>query len=142
MVPQDSALINASMENSPIQTKEDLYEFLEWQASSKGSPKEQAKFKEDARGDPGLLVFAVIQPKIPFVYLLHSVQTYPNAPGNDLAWKGKMIGFVGDRMSYAPAPQMVELKEKALWAWNSHTVCNDLTKMDSFYACPDNNAKL
>jgi hypothetical protein len=125
--PLDSALVLAHECNSAITTTTDLYEFLEWQASQKGSLQEQARFKEDAFQYPGLLVFAMMRPKTPVIHLLHSIQTYPNVPGSDPTWKGKTIGFLGDHTLYLPAPQMVELKEKAPWAWESCLVCNDLT---------------
>ena len=63
---------------------------------------------------------------------------YPNARGSDRAWWGKTIGFLGDRTSYSPAPQLVELKEKAPWLWDTHTLCNDLTTMEMYYANPEN----
>ena len=138
----DSALIQACENGSPIQSPEDLYEFLDWQASRKESPQEEAKFKEDALSYPGLLVFAVMRPKIPFIQLLHSVQAYPNAPGSDPAWKGKTIGFLGDRTSYSPASQMVELKEKAPWTWENRLVVNDLTELVHFYVVSGNSDKL
>ena len=138
----DSALTQACGINSTIRSPEDLYEFLEWQSSRKESPQEQAKFKEDAMSYPGLLVFAIMRPKVPFIQLLHSIQAYPNAPGSDPAWKGKTIGFLGDRTSYSPAPQMVELKEKAPWAWENRLVVNDLTEMDQFYVVPGNSTVL
>jgi hypothetical protein len=138
----ESALIARSTENTSIKTAGDLYEFLDWQANRKGSPPEQAKFKEDAFNFPGLLVFAVMRPKSLHIQLLHSIQVYPNAPGSDPAWKGKTIGFLGDRTRYSPAPQMIELKEKAPWAWETKQICNDVTVMDSFYANPGNSEKL
>jgi hypothetical protein len=135
-------LIQASAGSSLIQTAAELYEFLDWQASRKESNQEQSKFKEDALSYPGLLVFAMMRPKIPYIHLLHSVQAYPNAPGSDPAWKGKTIGFLGDRTSYSPAPQMVELKEKAPWMWETRLIVNDLTALDHFYAIPGNAEKL
>jgi hypothetical protein len=138
----DSTLIAASTGDKSIKTAEDLYEFLDWQAIRKGNQSEQAKFKEDAFNFPGLLVFAVMQPKSHHIQLLHSLQVYPNAPGSDPAWKGKTIGFLGDRTSYSPAPQMIELKEKSPWAWETKNICNDLTEMDAFYLSPDKADKL
>lgn len=138
----ESALIARSTENTTIKTAGDLYEFLDWQANRKGSPPEQAKFKEDAFNFPGLLVFAVMRPKSQHIQVLHSIQVYPNAPGSDPAWKGKTIGFLGDRTRYSPAPQMIELKEKAPWAWETKQICNDVTVMEGFYANPGNSDKL
>lgn len=136
---KDSALTQACVSNSTIRSPEELYEFLEWQSGRKESQQEQAKFKEDAMSYPGLLVFAMMRPKIPVIQLIHSIQAYPNAPGSDPAWKGKTIGFLGDRTSYSPTPQMVELKEKAPWAWESRLVVNDLTELDQFYVVPGNS---
>jgi hypothetical protein len=99
----DSALIATSTGDKSIKTAEDLYEFLDWQAIWKGNQSEQAKFKEDAFNFPGLLVFAVMRPKSHHIQLLHSLQVYPNAPGSDPAWKGKTIGFLGDRTRGSPA---------------------------------------
>lgn len=138
----DSALTTASTGDQSIKTAEDLYEFLDWQAARKGNPSEQAKFKDDAFNFPGLLVFAVMRPKSHHIQLLHSLQAYPNAPGSDPAWKGKTIGFLGDRTSYSPAPQMIELKEKAPWAWETKNICNDLTELDAFYGNASNAEKL
>jgi hypothetical protein len=135
---QDSALTEACENSSPIRTPEDLYKFLEWQLNRKESLQEQAKFKDDAMGYPGLLVFAIMRPKVPFIQFLHSMQAYPNALGSDPAWKGKTIGFLGDRTSYSLALQMVELKEKAPWAWENRLVVNDLTVLDQFYMVPGN----
>jgi hypothetical protein len=139
MEQHDSALTQACVNNSNIRSLEELYEFLEWQSSRKESPQEQARFKEDAMGYPGLLVFAMMRPKVPYIQLIHSIQVYPNAPGSDPTWKGKTIGFLGDRTSYSPAPQMVELKEKVPWAWESRLVVNDLTALDHFYVVPGNS---
>lgn len=138
----DSAIIAASMGDKSIKTAEDLYEFLDWQATRKGNQSEQAKFKEDAFNFPGLLVFTVMRPKSHHIQLLHSLQVYPNAPGSDPAWKGKTIGFLRDQTSYSPAPQMIELKGKAPWAWDTKNICNDLTEMDAFYSSPDKADKL
>jgi hypothetical protein len=139
MAALDSALAQAAENTATINTTEDLYKFLDWRANRRDSAQEQAKFKDDAFQYPGLLVFAIMRPRNAFIHLLHSIQTYPNAPGSDPAWKGKTIGFLGDRTNYSPAPQMVELKEKAPWVWENKLVCTDLTELDMFYAVPRNS---
>lgn len=116
-----------------------LYAFLKWKIVWKVSSTEQGKFKEDAINFPGVLDFGVMWPKSPYIHLVHSIEMYPNAPGNDPAWKGKTIWFLGDCTSYSPAPQMIKLKEKAPWMWGTHSICTDLTEVDVFYA-NDKNA--
>lgn len=137
----DSALASVSKNNPSIWTTANLYEFLDWQAGRRGSPLDQRKFKDDAFNFPGLLVFAVMWPKTQFIQLLHSIQVSPKSPGNDPNWRGKTIGFLGDRTSYSPAPQIVELKDRAPWVWETRTICNDVTELDSFYAVPENVEK-
>jgi hypothetical protein len=61
------ALTHASENNLSIQMIANLYEFLDLQASHKGSTQEQATL---------------------FLYLLHSKQVYPNDPRSDPDWKG------------------------------------------------------
>ena len=37
---------------------------------------------------------------------------------------------------------MVELKDRAPWVWETRTICNNITELDSFYAVPENFNKL
>lgn len=93
----DSTLASVSKNNPSIWITANLYEFLDWQAGRRGSPSDQGKFKDNAFNFPGLLVFVVMQPKTQIIQLLHSIQVYPNSPGSDPNWRGKTIGFLGDK---------------------------------------------
>jgi hypothetical protein len=111
-----------------MKTPDDLVAFLEWQSSRRGEGEEQRKFREDALAFPHLLVFAVMRKKSPFIHLAHSVGIYPNIPGADPSWKGKIIGFLGDRTRYA-SPQLVELSKNVAWAWDDPLVSRDSEAM-------------
>ena len=75
--------------------------------------------------------------KSPFVHLVHSAGIYPNIPGANPAWKGKIIGFLGDRTKFSN-PQMVELAKNVAWAWDDPLISMDTTTMTAFYALPVN----
>jgi hypothetical protein len=78
-----------------------------------------------------------MQKKSPFVHPVHSAGIYPNIPGADTAWKGKIIGFLGDRTEFAN-PQMVELMKNVAWAWDDPLISMDTAAMTTFYALPAN----
>lgn len=101
---------------------------------------EQKKFREDALAFPRLLVFACMRKKSVFIHLIHSAGVYPNIPGADPAWKGKAVGFLGDRTTFA-VPQMVELGKNIAWAWDDPPICTDPEAMQAFYASPGNKEK-
>jgi hypothetical protein len=138
--PTPSALISSCRDDNTIRTGADLIAFLEWQASRRGDGEEQKKFREDALAFPRLLVFACMRKKSIFVHLIHSAGVYPNIPGADPAWKGKIVGFLGDKITFA-APQMVELGKNVAWAWDDPLICKDTEAMAAFYAVPENKEK-
>jgi hypothetical protein len=136
-----SALVTTSQQDTTIKSSTDLLAFLDWQSSRRRNTDEQKKFREDALAFPRLLVFATMRKKSPFVHLVHSAGIYPNIPGADPAWKGKAVGFLGDRTRYA-TPQMVELGKNVAWAWDDSPICKDVVAMQAFYAMPENREKL
>jgi hypothetical protein len=133
-------LIRTRQLDDTIKTSIDLIAFLEWQAMRRGDVEEQKKFREDALAFPRLLVFACMRKKSAFIHLIHSAGVYPNIPGADPAWKGKAVGFLGDRTTFA-VPQMVELGKNIAWAWDDPPICTDPEAMQAFYATPGNKEK-
>ena len=132
-----SALVLASRGDKSIKTSQDLIAFLEWQSSRRGDSEDQKRFREDALAFPRLLVFATMRKKSPYVHLVHSAGIYPNIPGADPAWKGKAVGFLGDKTKFA-LPQMIELGKSAAWGWDDPPICKDVVAMKAFYAIPEN----
>ena len=128
-------LVRVCQQGEWLKTPADLIAFLDWQSSRHGDGEEQRKFRNDALAFPHLLVFAVMRKKSPFIHLVHSAGVYPNIPGADPAWKGKIIRFLGDRTKFA-SPQMVELGKNVVWAWDDPQISIDVAAMTSFYtAC-------
>lgn len=137
----NSALVATSQQDTAIKTVADLIAFLEWQSSRRGEVEEQKRFREDALAFPRLLVFATMRKKSPYIHLVHSAGVYPNIPGADPAWKGKVVGFLGDKTKFAN-PQMIELGKTVAWAWDDPAVCKDSLAMTAFYESPENAEKL
>lgn len=135
-----SALIATCHNDGTIKTTADLIAFLDWQSSRRGEVEEQKRFREDALAFPSLLVFATMRKKSPFIYLVHSAGVYPNIPGADQAWKGKAVGFLGDKTRFAN-PQMIELGKTVAWAWDDPAICRDTTAMKAHYDRPANKEK-
>lgn len=82
-VDLDSTLIRTSHRNQMITSPNQLYIFLDRQAIHQ-TPTEQGCFNEDALNFMGLLVLTVIQQHSSCIHLVHSVQVYQNAPGNNI----------------------------------------------------------
>lgn len=136
-LPTTSALVRVCQRGRGLKTQDDLIAFLEWQSSRRGDGEEQRKFREHALAFPHLLVFATMRKKSQFIHLVHSAGIYPNIPGADPSWKGKIIGFLGDKTRFAN-PQLVELGKNVAWAWDDPLVSLDAAAMTTFYASPDN----
>jgi hypothetical protein len=137
----NSALVATSQQDKAIETASDLIAFLEWQSSRRGEVEEQKRFREDPLAFPRLLVFATMRKKSPYIHLVHSAGVYPNIPGADPAWKGKAVGFLGDKTKLV-VPQMIELGKTVAWAWDDLAICKDSTAMAAFYELPENKDKL
>jgi hypothetical protein len=139
--PSKSYLIRACQDGGGIKSKADIVAFLGWQASRRRDGEEQKRFREDALAFPHLLVFGAMRKKSPFVHLVHSAGVYPNIPGADPSWKGKIIGFLGDKTDFA-VPQMIELGKNVAWAWDDPMVVGDAGALSDFYHNPENREKL
>jgi hypothetical protein len=137
----NSALVATSQQDKAIKTASDLIAFLEWQSSRRGEVEEQKRFRDDPLAFPWLLVFATMRKKSPYIHLVHSAGVYPNIPGADPAWKGKAVGFLGDKTKLV-VPQMIELGKTVAWAWDDLAICKDSTAMAAFYELPENKDKL
>lgn len=74
--------------------------------------------------------------KSPYIHLMHSAGIYPNIPGADPAWRGKIIGFLGDRTQFA-SPQLIELGKNVAWAWDDPLICTDSNALVVFQAAHD-----
>lgn len=92
-----SALVQTCQQGGGIRTTKDLQEILAWQMSHCSDGDEQKRFREDLLAFPQLLVFATMRKKSLFIHLVHSAGMYPNIPGADPCWKGKIVGFMGDK---------------------------------------------
>ena len=136
-----SALVATSHQDEAIKTAADLIAFLEWQSSRRGEAEEQKRFREDALAFPRLLVFVTMRKKSPYIHLVHSAGVYPNIPGAYPVWKGKAVGFLGDKTKFAN-PQMIELGKTVAWAWDDPAICKDSVVMATYYELPENREKL
>lgn len=132
-----SALVRTCLRNGGKLTTKDLEAFLAWQLSRRSDAEEQKKFRDDALAFPQLLVFATMQKRSPFIHLVHSAAIYPNIPRANPCWKGKIIGFLGDRTRFT-TPQLIKLGKTAAWTWEDLMACMDTVAMSAYYGVSAN----
>ena len=113
---------------------------LLWQQQVEGDPLKIKAFRTEVLQQVDLVVFAYMRPASPFVHLLHSAAPF-SVPSGDIHYRGKDIGFVGDRTDVR-VPTPIVLAPEQPWKWISRRIVMDIGPLDAFYAQEGNATKL
>ena len=134
-----SALASAALATMQHETAPGLIAALAWQRDVAGETAKQKVFHRDAMLQADLTVFAFMRSHSPYIHLLHSASTFA-ALGGDADYKGKDIGFLGDKtQTTAPLPVILP---SDIWKWTSKPASLDTLAMEHYYSTPANAAKL
>ena len=138
-LPTMSALARVARESLLLSTPTSLRDDLAWQSFDSSNATAIKVFRSEALQQVELRVFAYMRPHSPFVHLLHSAATF-FATGGDSLYKGKDIGYAGDRTP-TQTPTPIILKPD-VWKWVAKKVVLDIVRLEMFYANPENQQKL
>ena len=112
---------------------------LAWQQQLEGDPIRIKTFRTEALQQVDIVIFAYMRPSSPFINLLHSAAPF-SLPSGDMHYRGKDIGFVGDRTDIR-VPTPIVLAPEQPWKWLTKRITLDIGPLDLFYADPENATK-
>ena len=135
-----SALLKESRRLGDGASPASLLADLRWQRDVDGDNTKVKAFRFETLQSLDLRVFAYMRPASPFIQLFHSAATF-YTPGGDTDYRGRDIGFIGDRTDLQ-SPTTVVLAPESPWKWVTRKVVMDEVALELFYADPGNRRKL
>ena len=114
---------------------------LAWQAGVQGEAAKATSFRDQTLGLMTFRAFAMMKPKSPVIYLVHSMGKFFGLSGMSPDLQDKQIGFVGDRNARM-SPTPILLPPTYTWSWAKPRALMNTARFGQFYSDDDNQNRL